>query len=234
MKTNPILASMVVVSLAGLAHGQVFLSGVVSYGADAAGASTTEPAEYDNLPSSPNAAVTINGQPRGTTFALTPGVNNFLYSGVGGNYNALSLYFSSSGDPFNRPFNSFPDLVVYGFASPLTPIAGIAVQTNGQFSGTLPYSGAVTHMIGAYTVRVTGFTAVSGNGSFQLTVTAPPACPGDADGDRSVGLGDIAVLINNWTFTVPPAPASADLDGSGVIGLGDIAVIINHWAVNCP
>lgn len=66
------------------------------------------------------------------------------------------------------------------------------------------------------------------------TLPPPPACPGDADGDNAVGLSDIALLITNWTLTVPPAPASADLDNSGHIGLGDVAIVVNNWSTTCP
>ncbi len=60
-----------------------------------------------------------------------------------------------------------------------------------------------------------------------------PACPGDVNGDNTVGLADIAVLTMNWTLGVPPAPAAADLDGDGSIGLGDIAVVTMNWGAIC-
>jgi hypothetical protein len=63
---------------------------------------------------------------------------------------------------------------------------------------------------------------------------APPACPGDVDGNGTVGLSDIAIVTSNWTLTVPPAPAAADQDGNGSIGLGDIAIIVSNWSVVCP
>ncbi len=58
-----------------------------------------------------------------------------------------------------------------------------------------------------------------------------PACPGDADGDGSVGLSDIAVVINNWG-AVGESPG--DLDHDHLVGLSDIAIIINNWGVTCP
>ncbi len=65
-------------------------------------------------------------------------------------------------------------------------------------------------------------------------VALPPPCPGDVDGDRMVGLADIAVLVGTWNQTIPPAPAAADLDSSGAIGLGDVAAVIAHWGTTCP
>jgi hypothetical protein len=154
----------------------------VSYGANAQGSSITEPAEFDNLPPTGNFEVVINGQPRATTFALSQGLNNFTYSGVSGNFNAMSLYFAPTGAPFNRPFGSVPDLVGYttdiggGNSPPLTPVAGAGVQTNGQFSGTVPWSGASVFNNGAFSINFTQYTFTTnlGSGTFQLQVTQVP------------------------------------------------------------
>jgi hypothetical protein len=160
----------------GLASGQIYLSGAVWYGADANGSTLTEPAEYDNIVGTGNFGGRINATARGTTFLLNDGDNLFTYDSVGGNYNAISMYFSSDAGPFNRAFGSTPDLVVYGSTSPLTPIVGALVQTNGQFSGTKAYAGNNSFTIGDRTVVVTAFTATgNGNGTFTLTVVPSPA-----------------------------------------------------------
>lgn len=70
-------------------------------------------------------------------------------------------------------------------------------------------------------------------------ITSTPAtltistCPGDADADFTVGLADIAAIINCWSM---PASCNvcADLDNSGSIGLGDIARVIGSWGSSCP
>lgn len=64
--------------------------------------------------------------------------------------------------------------------------------------------------------------------------TGVPPCPGDTNGDRAVGLADIAVLIENWARAVPLACTTADLDSSGSIGLGDIAIVTQNWDTSCP
>lgn len=68
---------------------------------------------------------------------------------------------------------------------------------------------------------------------FVSRLLAPPACPGDADGDGMVGLPDIAVINNAWGQAVPPG-VPPDLDGNGSVGLGDLAAVINRWATTCP
>lgn len=68
--------------------------------------------------------------------------------------------------------------------------------------------------------------------SFRL-IPAPPTCPGDANGDGSVGLGDIAVIITSWNQSVP-VDTLGDVDGDGFVGLSDIAVVTSNWATVCP
>ena len=67
----------------------------------------------------------------------------------------------------------------------------------------------------------------------SVRVACASSCAGDASGDLSVGLPDIAAIVNCWAM---PAACNlcADLDGSGEIGLGDIAVAIGNWGANCP
>ncbi|HVZ94466.1 MAG TPA: hypothetical protein VG797_08145 [Phycisphaerales bacterium] len=59
------------------------------------------------------------------------------------------------------------------------------------------------------------------------------ACTGDIDGNRAIGLSDIAQVITCWAQPRSCNP-KADLDNNNSIGLGDIAVIIGNWATSCP
>lgn len=159
-----------------VASADIYLSGVVWYGANASGSTTTEPAEFDNIVGTNNIGAVINNAPRGTTYLLQDGTNNFEWRGTFGGYNALSLYFSESAGPFSRPFGSAPDLVVYGSNAPLTPAVGALVQTNGQFSGTAAYPGNSSFTIGDRIITVTQFNvSLVGTGDFQITVTQVPA-----------------------------------------------------------
>lgn len=160
-----------------VASADIYLSGVVWYGANVnTGSTVTEPAEYDNIVGTGNFEGVINVTPRGTTHLLLDGTNDFTWRGVGGNYNALSLYFAETADPFSRPFGSAPDLVVYGSNAPLTPAVGALVQTNGQFSGTVAYPGNSSFTIGDRIITVTQFNvSLVGTGNFQITVTPVPA-----------------------------------------------------------
>ncbi|MBX9736098.1 MAG: hypothetical protein K2X32_04160 [Phycisphaerales bacterium] len=192
MNRLTVLAGFASLSLVASASAQTWLSGVVTYSSFSDGSAASEPAEYDNIVGTNNSELIVNGAARGTTFALTPGVNNFTTRYIPG-YQSFSLYFSSTSAAFSRPFASAPDLVVYGYTNiPLTPAAGIAVQNNGQFSGTSPYSGATTFTIGNQELTVTGIGINVGgtntSNSFQITVREIPA-PG------ALGLLGVAGLL---------------------------------------
>ena len=50
-------------------------------------------------------------------------------------------------------------------------------------------------------------------------------CPADLDGDGSVAVGDILLLIGAWGSADP----TYDLDNSGIVDVGDILVVISAW-----
>lgn len=81
-----------------------------------------------------------------------------------------------------------------------------------------------------YYIRLGGWQGARGSGT--LVIACTPSCPGDADGDGMVGLGDVAVMISHWTFSVPPG-TMGDLSGNGVVGLEDLAITISFWGTSC-
>lgn len=178
MRASYLVGLSLVLAAGSVASADVYLSGVVGYGANASGSSTTEPGEFDNILGTSNLGVTINGAARGTTFLLVDGNNDFTYTGMWSGYNALSLYFESTAASLVRPFGSAPDLVVYGSDTPLTPVAGALVQTNGVFSGTVAYPGNSSFTMGDRVITATQFTGGSGSGILRLNVTVVPAPAG--------------------------------------------------------
>lgn len=144
-------------------------------------------------------------------------------------------------DATNPPSNAFNSSRSF-FGAPLSTAGDLPQLTGGPASLC-----GVDIDIFDITAQVTpgatsaGVQFTTSNDTFDVGVLAmavradpPPACPGDANGNGSVGLDDIAEVVNAWGQTVPPAPIATDLDGSGEIGLGDIAVIIQFWGQSCP
>ncbi len=53
----------------------------------------------------------------------------------------------------------------------------------------------------------------------------------DLDGDGSVGILDLLILLTNWgPCPDPPDPCPADLDGDGTVGIFDLLILITSWS----
>ena len=49
----------------------------------------------------------------------------------------------------------------------------------------------------------------------------------DLDGDRSIGFGDLVVLLAAWGPC--SGDCAADLDGNGDVGFSDLLIVIANW-----
>ncbi len=60
-------------------------------------------------------------------------------------------------------------------------------------------------------------------------------CPGDADGDLDVDIGDIAVLIQHWEDMHPSVPPGSfgDLTRNGRVNIEDLAILLPQWGELC-
>lgn len=57
-------------------------------------------------------------------------------------------------------------------------------------------------------------------------------CPGDLDGDRTVGLTDLATLLSNFG-RVGATPEMGDLNGDNNVDLTDLATLLSQFGVQC-
>ncbi|MHC4413983.1 MAG: hypothetical protein ACYS0G_01735 [Planctomycetota bacterium] len=52
----------------------------------------------------------------------------------------------------------------------------------------------------------------------------------DIDGDGSVGISDLLILLRAWgPCPDPPDPCPADLDGDGMVGVSDLLLLLADW-----
>ena len=62
-------------------------------------------------------------------------------------------------------------------------------------------------------------------------------CTYDLNGDKTVGIGDVVVLVNHWGAknTDPDwiQHMFTDLNKDGTIGIGDVVVLVNNWGKSC-
>jgi len=58
-------------------------------------------------------------------------------------------------------------------------------------------------------------------------------CPADLDGNGSIGLGDLAVLLSNYGST-SANPEDGDLDGDGDVDIQDLGALLAVYGTMCP
>jgi hypothetical protein len=66
------------------------------------------------------------------------------------------------------------------------------------------------------------------------TLTVGGCCLGDLDGDGSVGLADLAILLAHFGHPNGANYSDGDLDGDGDVDLGDLASLLPAFGTVCP
>lgn len=112
-----------------------------------------------------------------------------------------------------------------------------------QYGAQINYAGdrLEVYFDPAYTVTQGGIifgTDSSGpgcTGAVQSGEGGQNPCPEDLDGDGSVGLGDLSMLLSAFGSGAgdPNYMPAADLNGDGVIGLNDLAALLAAYGRQC-
>ena len=56
----------------------------------------------------------------------------------------------------------------------------------------------------------------------------PCHCPGDIDGNQSIDVDDLLVILADWTTNT-----NGDIDGNGTTDVDDILLLLSSWG-QCP
>ena len=59
-----------------------------------------------------------------------------------------------------------------------------------------------------------------------LAACGQKACPADLNGDGTVGMADLLLLLGAWG---PNPGHDADLDGDGIVGVPDLLALLAVW-----
>lgn len=62
---------------------------------------------------------------------------------------------------------------------------------------------------------------------------APPACPGDLNGDSVVDIADLTRLLSNFGRTSGASASDGDSDGDGDVDLPDLTFLLAHFGQSC-
>jgi Concanavalin A-like lectin/glucanases superfamily len=79
-----------------------------------------------------------------------------------------------------------------------------------------------------------GSAVIRGSPTWLSAACAAEPCPGDADGDGSVGLSDLAAQLAAFGMTGGAGIENGDFDGDGDVDLGDLAVLLAAFGSSCP
>jgi hypothetical protein len=115
-------------------------------------------------------------------------------------------------------------LAVYSFTCPTESGQIVACSDDGCGDG--PVASFTNSEVMLYHIRIGGANNEVGGGVMVISCTPSPQCPGDADGNGSVNIDDVLLIVNSWgSIGLNPA----DLDGSGVVDIDDLLAVINAW-----
>lgn len=146
---------------------------------------------------------------------------------------AFVFYRDASGNTVQHAVNIIdggytagkPWLTISNDAHQADHARGATAAEGGVFTSYVNNGNQITSMFGGDP----SFPAQISYAFSQSPKLDAPARAGDADGDGTVGLGDIARIIAHWGQSVQVPFSDGDLDGNGMIGVGDIGAIIQNW-----
>ncbi len=125
---------------------------------------------------------------------------------------ASATFVGGSGDPISliEDADFTPDGELF-----ITDFSGLILQVD-------PETGARTNV----------GNSGSGNGLVGILgqLSPPVQCPWDLDGDGSVGVGDLLILLAAWG---PCKGCPADFDDNGNVGVSDLLALLANWGP-CP
>lgn len=98
-------------------------------------------------------------------------------------------------------------------------------------TATLTLSNVQLSDAGAYRCNVANNCGSETSDPARLTVD-PAACPGDVNGDRTVDLADLSILLSNYGCNGSQCPG--DFNGDGHTDLSDLATQLGAYGRPCP
>lgn len=196
--------------------------------------------------------------------AVTPDGNRVVYTGdleIDGVYDLYSAPVDGSSPQVNllnlsagaaRSFEISPDgdYVVYSFApdpngiggdAPIRELYALDVQGAAApilLSDPLVSGGEIRDFSVAPDSRTVVYRADQNvPGQYELFVTVIPgsnACPGDINGDQTVNLADLGILLGHYGLTGGAAYDDGDVNGDGAIDLTDLGTLLSTYGTTCP
>lgn len=173
--------------------------------------------------------------------AIDPAAPTTLYSGT----RDQGVYkTTNSGDSWAQINNGLPlgQFGQYGTVpaiviEPQQPQHVMIGTGSGAYESTNGGDEWIEHTLGMGQRWVYGMARTSAGRTIAATANGlyllDAACPGDLDGDQSVGLQDLAYLLGNFGTPNGAAYEDGDLDGDGDVDLQDLANLLAAFGTAC-
>jgi hypothetical protein len=113
------------------------------------------------------------------------------------------------------------------------PLTNSPGNISGVTTNTLTIFTVETLNAGDYRLVYTSVCGSTTSITATLTVTVPPSCPGDADGNGSVTFLDITTVLANFGNVYTPSSGPGDADGNGAVAFLDITTVLANFGSIC-
>lgn len=107
-----------------------------------------------------------------------------------------------------------------------TPIA-TDIPDTGSYFWTVPDIGTTQGRVQITALNSAGLTGSDASVA-DIVITGTPACPGDINGDGSVDLADLNLVLANFGSAGP----AGDANGDGAVDLADLNIVLANFG--CP
>lgn len=100
-------------------------------------------------------------------------------------------------------------------------------------SGGTVFNDGTIGMLGQFSI---GLTGTGPRETHQGAIPCWPTgveCPGDLDGDLTVGISDLTTLLSNFGTPGGATMQEGDLDGDGDVDITDLAALLSVFGAVC-
>jgi len=195
-----------------IANNRIFNNGLLGIDLDSAGVTPNDNGDNDGGSNNrQNFPVITDATATGSTIAIN------------GTFN------SHASQEYVLEFFASPQCDASGHGEGATVLGSITVQTdnagNASFNASLPFEPATTgELVTATATRQSTGDTSEFSACSDIIIDDMPA---DLDGDGTVGVGDLLMLLSAWGACDGSCPA--DVNNSGVVDINDLLTLLSSW-----
>lgn len=117
--------------------------------------------------------------------------------------------------------------ITSGYGTTTTPDNALVTAHSASLNGLAP---GTTYHYQVISTDTAGNTAVSPDTIFTTAPAQPPAVTGDVNGDGTVNILDLSIVLTNWEKT-NASLSQGDVTGDGIVNVFDLSTILTNWSM---